>query len=143
MRTAGKEASHTQRSGQHLAFTNTLRVVLDPKGRVNLDADTTSYLLRCGIEAVRLLWNAEQRTMVFRPVKLTSDFSYPIVRDRKSQQLTFSAQRFFRRVGWRTKQAIVLPMKWKEHERLLEVALPLEPPSATRDSQQFFKKGAA
>jgi len=143
MRTAGKEAGHTQRSGQHLAFTNTLRVVLDPKGRVNLEADTTSYLLRSGIEAVRLLWNAEQRTMVFRPAKLTSDFSYPIVRDRKSQQVTFSAQRFFRRVGWRTEQAIVLPMKWKERERLLEVALPPGFLSANLSSQRSFAKGAA
>jgi hypothetical protein len=91
---------------------------------VNLDADTTTYLLRSGIEAVRLLWNAEQRTMVLRLVKFTAEFSYPIVRDKKSRQATFSAQRFFRKVGWRTDQALMLPLRWKERERLLELALP-------------------
>ena len=42
MRTPCKEAARTQRSGEHLAYTNTLRVVLDSKGRVNIDADTIS-----------------------------------------------------------------------------------------------------
>ena len=140
MRTPSREAGCTPPSDQHLPCAGTLRVVIDSKGRVNLDSDTTTSLLRCGIDAVRLLWNAEQRTMVFRPVKLTSEFSYPIVRRKKSQQATFSAQRFFRRVGWRTEQALILPLKWKDHERLLEVALPSELLSAKLNSQPNRKE---
>jgi hypothetical protein len=79
--------------------------------------------------------------MVFMPVKFTAEFSYPIIRDRKSQQATFSAQRFFRRVGWRTERALMLPLKWNR-ERLLEVELPPELLSANSNSQRSFKKGA-
>ena len=111
MRSPYSELGFTHHSEQNVACANKLRIIIDSKGRVNLDSDTTTYLLRSRIEAVRLLWNAEQRTMIFKPVKLTSDFSYPIVRDRKSQQVTFSAQRFFRRVGWRTEQVLILPFK--------------------------------
>ena len=129
-------------SDHHLAYANTLRIVLDSKGCVNLDAHTTIYLLRSGIEAVRLLWNAEQRTMVLRPVKFTADFSYSIVRDRKSQQATFSAQRFFRKIGWRTEQDLILPLRWKERERSLEVALPPDRFAVKRRSQLGLVKGA-
>jgi hypothetical protein len=140
MRTPSREAGCTHSSDQHLLCAATLRVVIDSKGRVNLDSDTTTYLLRSGIDAVRLLWNAEQRTMVFSPVKLTSEFSYAIVRDKKSQQATFSAQRFFRRVGCRTEQAVMLPLKWRERERLLEVALP--PELLSRSSAQPMREEA-
>jgi hypothetical protein len=134
MRTPFREAGRTQRSDQDLSYANNLRVVLDSEGRVNLDADTTTCLLQSGIEAVRLLWNAEQRTMVLRPVKFTAEFSHPIVRDSKSQQASFRAQRFFRRIGWRTEQALMLPLKWKDRERCLEIALPTEGPSAKVNS---------
>ena len=142
MRSPASELGCTHHSEQHLAYGDNLRVIIDSKGRVNLDADTTTYLLRSGIEAVRLLWNAEQRTMIFRPVKLTSDFSYPIVRDRKSRQATFSAQRFLRRIGWRTEQDLILPLRWKERERSLEVALPPDRFAVKRRSQLSFAKGA-
>jgi hypothetical protein len=141
MKPFGKEAGRTYCSEQHLAHPDTLRVILDSRGRVNLDADTTTYLLRSGIEAVRLLWNAEQRIMVLKPVKFTTEFSYPIVRDKKSKQATFSAQRFFRRVGWRTEQALMLPLKWKDRERLLEVALPPELLSAQSNAQPNREEG--
>jgi hypothetical protein len=142
MRTPSSELGCIHHSEEHLAYGDNLRVIIDSKGRVSLDSDTTTYLLRSGIEAVRLLWNAEQRAMVFRPVKLTSDFSYPVVRDRKSRQATFSAQRFFRRVGCRTEQTLILPLKWRERERLLEVALPLGLLSANLNSHRFCKRRA-
>ena len=140
MRTPGRETDRARCSDQHLAYADTLRIVLDSKGRVSLDSNTTTYLLRSGVEAVRLLWNAERRTMVFRPVKFTAEFSYPIVRDKKSQQATFSAQRFFRRVGWRTDQVVILPIKWKDREQLLEVALPPEPLAARSNAQSNRKE---
>ena len=74
--------------------------------------------------------------MIFRPVKLSSEFSYPIVRRRKSHDAIFSVQRFFRRVGWSAEQALILPIKWKERERLLEVALPPELLSAKLNTQR-------
>jgi hypothetical protein len=80
--------------------------------------------------------------MVLRPVKFTADFSYPIVRDRKSQQATFSAQRFFRKIGWRTEQDLILPLRWKERERSLEVALPPDRFAVKRRSQLGLVKGA-
>ena len=60
--------------------------------------------------------------MIFRAVKPASEFSCPIVRRKKSQQASFSARRFFRRVGWRTDQALVLRLKWKDREQLFGVA---------------------
>lgn len=143
MRSPYRELGCTHHSEQHPFCADKLRIILDSKGRVNLDADTTTYLLRSGIEAVRLLWNPEQRTMVLRPVKFTVDFSYPIVRDRKSQQATFSAQRFLRRVGWRTEHDLMLPLRWKERERLLEVVLPSDRFFVRRKSQLSFAIGAS
>jgi len=130
MRTPFSEADCTRGSGEYRPTADALRVVIDPAGRINLDSDTTNYLQRQGIEAVRLLWNSEQRTMIFRPVKFSAEFSYPIVRHKKSRQVSFSAQRFFRRVGWRTDRALVLPLKWKYRDRILELALPPERLSA-------------
>ena len=121
-----READCTHGVDRHRACADTLRVVIDSEGRINLDSDTTTYLLRCGIDAVRLLWNPDKRTMIFKPVKLTSEFSCRIIRRKKTRQATFSAQRFLRRVGWRTDRSLILPLKWKGRERLLEVVLPPE-----------------
>lgn len=126
MRESLREADCTRRSDEYLAAADALRVVIDSAGRISLDSDTTTYLLRRGIDAVRLLWNSEKRIMIFRPVKLASEFNYPIVRRKNSQQASFSARQFIRRVGWRTDQPRVLRLKWIDREQLLEVALPPE-----------------
>lgn len=135
MRTLSRKSDCIHNSDEHLACADTLLVVIDSQGRISLDRNTTTYLLGRGIDAVRLLWNSERRTMIFRPVKLATEFSCPIVRRKTSQQAAFSGQRFFRRVGWRTDRALLLPLKWRERERLLEVALPPEGLFARVNSQ--------
>jgi hypothetical protein len=97
----------------------------------------------CGLVSTRsdcFGTRSSERTMALRPVKLTSEFSYPIIRRKKTQDATFSAQRFFRRVGWKTEQALILPLKWRDRERLLEVALPPELLSTTLNSQPNRKE---
>jgi hypothetical protein len=92
MRTLSRKSDCIHNSDEHLACADTLLVVIDSQGRISLDRNTTTYLLGRGIDAVRLLWNSEQRTMIFRPVKLAAEFSRPIVRHKKSQQAAFSGQ---------------------------------------------------
>jgi hypothetical protein len=101
-------------------------ISLVPDGRMAFNAAAVRILIEAGVTSVLLLWDKSNYKVALKAATKADKNSYAVSIVRASHSGSLRVKSFLHHIGWNAPKRTMLPMKWRERDRMFELTLPRE-----------------